>query len=118
MPEQCKNAAMAGHKFCGVHLKSLPYGDIHNPKAHNGCPLYIPSQPVRYGVKFWHGLKQKVAKAPPVLTAAPVVVVPSPDTPPALPAPLVAPSPPPALCDPVGLLLKMILKDRPCGLLN
>lgn len=116
MPKQCKNAAMAGHKFCGVHLKSLPYGDINNPKAHSGCPLYIPQKPVKAGVKYWTALKQRLAKAPPVLPAAPVVVVSSPGTPPALPAPPVAPAPPPALSDPVGLILNMILKDR-CGVL-
>lgn len=91
MPEQCKNSALAGAAYCGVHLKSLPYGDIDRPKAHMGCPLYLPTTPVDSGIKFWKGFQKKLKEQS---------------------------QPTPPVPDPVGFLFEKILQAASSALPN
>lgn len=58
---QCSNGAMVDSKYCGVHAKHLTYGDIESPKDPKGCPPYLPTTKNKPAMKYWAGLKQKLA---------------------------------------------------------
>ena len=100
---QCSNGALKDCKYCGVHTKSLTYGDIESPKDPKGCPPYFPTTKNKSAQKFWAGLKQKLASK--------ASAKPKPHQQPLGASDASAPPvPPPLASNPVDLLLGKILQ--------